>query len=342
MLRIRSLVTFILCGWLAASVPSLLAQQQLGRIIGQVLLSKGDFPQNPVMVELRFRGSAISSVYTDDQGRFGFYSLEGNIYHVVINESDFYPIDEMANVNPLVSPTTMLQIRLEFKKPVKQDPLAKRVGGGNPYIVDPADYNRQFPKKAVKEFEQAVEADRQRKPDEAIRHYEKALQFAPNFYQAHNNLGSDYLSKSDFSAARKQFEQAIQLNQSDAAAYFNLSNICILTSELPVARRYLDEGMRRQPDSALGHFLEGTLNIKLGKLSQAEGPLRQAIQLDPLMAQPRLQLVNLLLQQGRKGDAVAQLHDFVSAFPESPFSAHAKELLKRLQTSSAPSQTVPK
>ena len=291
MLRIRSLVTFILCGWLAASVPSLLAQQQLGRIIGQVLLSKGDFPQNPVMVELRFRGSAISSVYTDDQGRFGFYSLEGNIYHVVINESDFYPIDEMANVNPLVSPTTMLQIRLEFKKTVKQDPLAKRVGGGNPYIVDPADYNRQFPKKAVKEFEQAVEADRQRKPDEAIRHYEKALQIAPNFYQAHNNLGSDYLSKSD---------------------------------------------------SALGHFLEGTLNIKLGKLSQAEGPLRQAIQLDPLMAQPRLQLVNLLLQQGRKGDAMAQLHDFVSAFPESPFSAHAKELLKRLQTSSAPSQTVPK
>ena len=109
-----------------------------------------------------------------------------------------------------------------------------------------------------------------------------------------------------------------------------------------MARRYLDEGMRRQPDSALGHFLEGTLNIKLGKLSQAEGPLRQAIQLDPLMAQPRLQLVNLLLQQGRKGDAVAQLHDFVSAFPQSPFSAHAKELLKRLQNSPGPSRTVPK
>src|SRR5207237_7947394 len=157
----------------------------------------------------------------------------------------------------------------------------KRVGRGNPYIVDPADYNRQFPKKAVKEFEQAVEADRQRKPDEAIRHYEKALQIAPNFYQAHNNLGSDYLSKSDFSAARGQFEQAIQLNQSDAAAYFNLSNICILTSELPMARRYLGEGMRRQPDSALGHFIEATINIKLGKLARPHRPRRQASQLAP-------------------------------------------------------------
>lgn len=342
MIRIRCLATFLLSATLLVSSPFLLAQQPLGRIVGQVRLSKGDSPQNPVMVELRFRGSTISSLYTDDQGRFGFYGLEANVYRVVINDSDFYPIDEVANVNPLVSPMTMVQIHLESRKTVKQDPLPNRVGGSNPYLVDPAAYNRQFPKKAVKEFEQAVEADRKGSRDDAIRHYEKALQISPDFYQAHNNLGSDYLSKSDFSAARKQFEHAIRLNQSDAAAYFNLSNICILTRELPAARRYLDEGMRRQPDSALGHFLEGTLNIKLGKLPQAEGPLRQAIQLDPLMAQPRLQLVNLLLQQGRKGDAVAQLHDFVGAFPESPFSAQAKELLKRLQAPSAPSQKLQK
>jgi len=161
MLRIRSLVIFVLCGWLVTSVPSLLAQQQLGRVVGQARLSKGDFPREPVMVELQFRGSAIGSVYTDDQGRFGFYNLEGNIYHVIINDPDFYPVDEIANVNLLVSPTVMLQIHLDPKKATKQDPLPNRLGGGNPYIVDPADYNRQFPKKAVKEFEQGVEADRQ-------------------------------------------------------------------------------------------------------------------------------------------------------------------------------------
>ena len=100
--------------------------------------------------------------------------------------------------------------------------------------------------------------------------------------------------------------------------------------------------MQRQPDSALGHFLQGTLDIRLGKLPQAEGALRQAIQMDPMMAQPRLQLVNLLLQQGRKGDAVAQLHDFVGAFPDGPFSTQAKDLLKRLQGSPPASQPVSK
>jgi len=55
-----------------------------------------------------------------------------------------------------------------------------------------------------------------------------------------------------------------------------------------------------------------------------------------------LQLVNLLLQQGRKDDAVAQLHDFVGAFPEGPFSGKAKDLLRRLQGQPPDSQPVSK
>jgi len=341
MIRGRGLLLSLL-GFLLLPVPSLWAQQQLGKIIGQVLITKGDFPSNPILVDLQLHGSTINSVYTDDQGRFGFYGLEANPYHVVIREPAFYAVDDLANVNPVVSPINMVQIRLEPREEAKQDVLSNRVAGSNRYLIDPAEYSQHFPKSAVQEFEKAVQFDRKRKPDDAIRHYEKAVQIAPEFYQAHNNLGSDYLSKSDFSAARKEFEQASRLNQSDAAAYFNLSNVCMLMGQLPEARRYLDEGMRRQPDSALGHFLEGTLNIRLGKLPQAEGPLRQAIQLDPLMAQPRLQLVNLLLQQGRKGDAVVQLHDFLSAFPESPFSAQAKQLLKRLQASPVASQPTSK
>ncbi len=53
------------------------------------------------------------------------------------------------------------------------------------------------------------------------------------------------------------------------------------------------------------------------------------------MPQARLQLVKLLLQQGRKQDDVAKLNDFVSAFPESPFSPKSKQLLQRLQAPGA-------
>jgi Tfp pilus assembly protein PilF len=332
----------LLLGFIVLSGLPVSAQVQLGRIVGQLRVTKGDFPPHRIMVELQLHGSTLNSVYADDQGRFGFYSLEANPYHVVINDPAFRPVDELANVNPIVASFNMVQISLDPREDVKQAPASNRTGGSNPYLVDPADYNRRFPKSAVKEFDRGVQADREGQRDKAIEHYQKAVKIAPAFYMAHNNLGSDYLSKSDFASARNEFQQASQLNQSDGAPYFNLSNVCILAGELPQAQLYLDQGMQRQSDSALGHFLQGTLDIRLGKLPQAEGALHQAIQLDPMMAQARLQLVNLLLQQGRKDDAVAQLHDFVGAFPESPFSGKAKDLLKRLQAQAPASQPVAK
>jgi len=222
-------------------------------------------------------------------------------------------------------------ITLRPRDDVKQGPASNRVVGSNPYLVDPAYYYRRFPKKAVKEFDRGVQADRVRKHDEAIEHYQEAVKIAPAFYMAHNNLGADYLRKSDFFAAKNEFQLATQLNRSDGAPYFNLSNVCILTGELSQALFYLDQGMQRQPYSALGHFLQGTLGIRLGRFPQAERALRASIQLNPMMAEARLQLVNLLLQQSRKKETVVQLQDFVAAFPESPFSGKVKDLLKRLE-----------
>jgi tetratricopeptide (TPR) repeat protein len=301
-------------------------------------VSRGDFPSHPILVDLQLRGSTITSVYSDAQGRFGFYGLEGNAYHVLIRDEAFYPIDELVVVNPITSPTNMVQVTLEPKQVTKQEPLPNRVADSNPYLVDLAEYRNQFPKKAIKEFDKALEADQRGKSDEAIRHYQNALRIAPDFYPAHNNLGSDYLSKSDFPAAREEFEQVIRLNQSDATAYLNLSHVYILMGQVSNAQEFLGEGLRRDPNSALGHFLLGSLNLKTGKYPEAERALRHAIQLSPEMAQPRLQLVNLFLQQGRKADAVAELHDFVTTFPDSLFAARAKQMLQQLDpaTKSSP------
>jgi tetratricopeptide (TPR) repeat protein len=316
----------------ALSSP-LLAQDQLGKVIGQLRVNRADFPTHPVLVELQLHFATVNSAYADSQGRFGFYSLEGNVYHVLIKDEAFYPVDEQAIVNPQVSPTTIVQVTLQPRQDSKQSSTQSRMSGSNPYIVDLEEYKRNFPKSAVKEFEKGVDADNEGKKDEAIRYYEKVLREAPDFYPAHNNLGSDYLSKSDLPGARKEFQRVVQLNQSDSEAYFNLGNVCMLMGQMGDAQQYLGEGMRRQPDSALGHFLLGSLDIRTGKYEQAEAALRQAIQLNPVMAQARLQLVNLLVQRGRKADAVAQLHEFVSAFPDSPFTPKARALLQRLESS---------
>jgi tetratricopeptide (TPR) repeat protein len=328
----RSVVIALAVGaaWFPATIHAQ-RPQQLGKIIGHVRVMKGDFPSVPVLVTLEFRGSPIQSAYCDDQGRFGFVNLVANEYRVSVDEDAYSPVAENVNVNPEVSPINFLQLTLVARESKKKEDPARRVAGSNPYLIDPAEYYRQFPKKAVKEFEKGVDADHRRKTDEAIEHYEKALAYSPEFYPAHNNLGSLYLSRQNFDNAKEHFEAALKANQNDAQGYFNLANVLMLTQHYDAAQREVEEGLQRRPDSAFGHFLQGSLYSHTGRPELSEKSLQNALRLDPTMSQVYLQLVNLYLQQKRTADAISQLEGYLKAFPDTPFSPQARELLKRLQ-----------
>jgi tetratricopeptide (TPR) repeat protein len=309
------------------------AQQanSLGEIIGNIQVLRGDFPVYPVLVSLEMRGAPINSAYTDGQGRFGFYSLVANQYTITVADDAYEPFSETINVVPDTSAMNFAQVILIPRAPAKKDPLPSRVQGSNPFLIDPAEYNRKFPKKTRKEFDKGVEADHQGKTDDAIQHYEKALSFSPNYYPAHNNLGSAYLGRQNFGAAQSEFEAALKANQNDVEAYFNLANVLLLTQRYPAAEREIEEGLQRRPDSAFGHFLQGSLYSRTGRLELAEKSLQGALQLDPKMSQVYLQLVNLYVQQKRTPEAITELETYLKAFPDSPFSPKARDLLKRLQ-----------
>jgi Flp pilus assembly protein TadD len=318
--------------FLLVSAPTVWAQQGAGagNIIGELHVSGSDFPGR-IFVELQFRGATISSGYSDDEGKFGFYGLGSNPYHVVIQDERFYPVDQLVVLDTTISTVSMAQISLTAREPVKKEPLPNREPGSNPYLIDPAEYRRHFPKKAIKEFDKGVEADKHQKRDEAIRDYEKSILLAPDFYPAHNNLGSDYLSKADFAGAEKQFKEVLRVNQNDSQAYFNLGNVLTLTHRFDEAEKVLQQGLQKRPDSAFGHFLLGSLYSRTGRGREAEDNLHDALQLDPTMPQVYLQLVNLYLQQKRSKDAATELRTFLKLFPNDGLAPKAKGVLQGLE-----------
>lgn len=316
-------------GFLLATATSLWGQ--VGTITGELHLARGDFPGR-VLVELQLRGAPIASEYCDEQGKFSFSSLSNNPYHIIIRDERFYPVDQLVIIDLSITSTSFAQINLTPRQQVQKDSLSGRQGGGNPFIVDPEEYRRHFPKNALKEFDRGVEADRKGKRDDAIKHYEKALSLAPTFYPAHNNLGSDYLGKSDFAAAKAQFEQAIKLNQSDAQAHLNLANLYLATKDYAQGYASVQEGLRRQPNSALGKFLLGSIYERMGRPADAERALHEALQLDPKMSRVHLELVNLYLSQQKKAEASTELRAFLKDSPNDPLAAKARELLTKLET----------
>lgn len=329
--RTRSWYIFFLAS-LVLCVPLFGQQNQIGKIIGSVRVLRGDVPSHPILVTLEMRGAPIASSYCDDRGSYGFYNLVANQYRVTVNDDDYEPVSETTDLNPDFSTTNMVQITLIPRAQAKKDVLPGRVQGSNPYLIDPAEYNRQFPKKTLKEFDKGVEADHHGKTDEAIEHYQKALSYSPNYYPAHNNLGSAYLGRQNFDEAQAEFEAALKANQNDVEAYFNLANLFLTTQHYPEAERQIEQGLQRQPESPFGHFLEGLLYSRTNRPELAEKSLLGTLQLDPKMSQAYLQLVNLYLQEKRAAEAITELEAYLKNFPDSPYSAKARETLKRLQT----------
>lgn len=304
--------------------------QALGNLVGQVRLMNGSFPAARVMVTLQTRGATVNSAYTDNEGRFGFFNLIPNPYHVVVEEDEYQPVNLVVNVDPNIAQTTQVRIILTPRDMSKAMAPPGAVPGGNPNLIRSSEYAKKFSKDVIKEFEAGVKADEADRPEKAMEHYRKAIQLAPDFYPAHNNLGVRHLSRSAFSDAEGEFREVLKLNKDDAQAYFNLGNVLYLTKRFEEARRLLQEGLSKSPNSALGNYLLGSVQLRLGDANAAERLLIAAKQLDPRMSQVLLELATLYLQTGRKAEAKGQLEEFLRRYPKDPLVPRVKERLTKL------------
>ena len=178
---LRLIASTLLVGIILPVYASAQTQQgPLGKIIGSIRIAKGDFPPRPVLVTLELRGAAMQSVYCDGQGRFGFYALNANQYRVSIDDDAYQPVSENVTVYPDVDPMNFVQFTLIPRDDKKNaDPAQNRVSGSNPYLIDPAEYYRHFPKKTIHEFKRGIQAEKESRSDDAIAHYQKAIEYSP-------------------------------------------------------------------------------------------------------------------------------------------------------------------
>ena len=301
-------------------------------IAGRVSVSRSDTLPERLRVVLQSRGMTVGDTFTDEQGNFIFQGLPANPYWIVIEHEDYQPVREVVVVDPSINERYYVRIFMYARsfKQVEKPPAP--ASGGNPHLVDVAEYTKSFPKNVRKEFEKGAKNEKQGKLDDAIRHYEKTIALAPDFYPAHNNLGTVYMQKQDFESARREFATAVKLNQADPQPYFNLGNVCLLTQRYPEGLEWVQQGLTRHPNAAFGHFLLGSIYARTGRYTEAEGSLKQALHHDATMAEAHLQLVNLYLQQARAPDAITELQAFLKEFPDDPRAPQAKTVLERLKS----------
>jgi len=142
--------------------------------------------------------------------------------------------------------------------------------------------------------------------NEAIIHFQKALQINPDYVDAHNNLGNLLLKMGNVDEAVGQYQKALQINPDYAAARNNLGNLLLQKGEVDEAIAQYQKALQINPGYAEAHINLGGAQFQKGKVDDAIAQFQQALQIDPDIAEAHFNLGNALFQKGNVDQAIAE------------------------------------
>ena len=156
------------------------------------------------------------------------------------------------------------------------------------------------------------------KVDEAITHFQKALQIKPDYAGACYNLGNALFQKGNVDEAIAHYQKALQINPDNAEAHNNLGNALLQKGKVDEAIAHFQKALQIKPDYAEARYNLGHALLQKGKVDEAIIQYQKALQIKPDYAEACYNLGNALLQKGRVDEAIAHYQKALQIKPDFP------------------------
>jgi Flp pilus assembly protein TadD len=310
-------------------------------ITGRLIADPGfDFP----MVEVRFEydgGQPIGFAYASSSGEFTFrgqgIQIDQNVY-VVVNVEGYKPHRQRLDGLGPYGFGGILTIFLEHENVV-------RVTKSGAAIVDVKQLRAHVPGKAVDEYEKALKDSSKGNSGSAVERLERAIKLAPDFYEAQNTLGIQYLKLQKYDDAEAALLRAKDLSPKAADPLINLGMLYYQRGEtladtgkpeeaattFQKAMQFLEESVQRSPLSPLANSYLGAALYKTGAYERAETTLNKALELDDQQHDARLMLINVYVKQTRYDDALNQIKTYIVKNPRAPQRAALERIQAQIE-----------
>jgi tetratricopeptide (TPR) repeat protein len=123
--------------------------------------------------------------------------------------------------------------------------------------------------------------------DDAITHYEEALQIAPRDAETHNNIGLALFQKGRMNDAMAHLQKAAQIAPHDAATQNNLGYTLLQMGRVDEAITHCRQAVQIRPDFAEAHNNLGLAFFRQGRMDEAIAQYQKALEIKP--ADPSVQ-----------------------------------------------------
>jgi predicted O-linked N-acetylglucosamine transferase (SPINDLY family) len=162
-----------------------------------------------------------------------------------------------------------------------------------------------------------LELARQGQLDAALAQFQQAVRFHPNFFEAHNDLGTALMMLSRPDEAGASYRQALRLRPDHALAHYNLGIVLEQQGNLDEACAAYREAVRLRPEHVDARNNLGNVLRELGQPAEAEACYREALRRKPDAAGIHDNLGRLLQEQGRPEEALAECQRAMGLQPNS-------------------------
>ena len=140
--------------------------------------------------------------------------------------------------------------------------------------------------------------------EDAIVQYRDVIKIKPEFTEAHNNLGLEYVTLNKWQDAAMHFRSAIRIRPKWAEAHLNLGALLLKRDDLDGVEAQFLHALRIQPDFAGAQNNLGIALQNIGRIEEAIAHYQDALRIRPDYAEVHNWLGTALLAIGRFNEAV--------------------------------------
>jgi len=321
-------VTFLrvaaLLGFAAAFVLSAAASPQdnlgRGRVSGSVVDGKGNPIEGAKVMAQSLTAKTRIDAVTDAKGRFAVGGMGSGEWNIAATRDGYASSSLVVTISQL-KPNSPAAITL------------KKLSGVEALKAD---------KSSSEMFDKGNQLYAQGRFDEAIAVFEEFLAKYPDVYQAHINLGSNYLKKGDLDKAQSEFQlvldKTLQIHgtyQKDPNAAFRgfsgLGEIALKRNDFETAQKHFKQALEISPLDQTAAYNVGEIFFSNQRIDEAITYFELAIKIKKDWSKPYNRLGVVYLNKGDYAKALEYLNAFVQMDPESPEAPNAKAMIVAIE-----------